>query len=85
LAEFRRSDKKIMAIPEKRNGSPKPLALEGEEPVKIVRGWVIADKIIRCGHCEGVVFKKRNLMMNTRGLTFLGWDWMNEVSALFAY
>lgn len=33
---------------------------------------------IICTHCKNNHFHKGNAMLNTRGLTFFGLDWLNE-------
>ncbi|KKM09925.1 hypothetical protein SY88_16905 [Clostridiales bacterium PH28_bin88] len=31
-----------------------------------------------CGHCKNDFFHKGNALLNTRGLTFLDLDWLNQ-------
>jgi hypothetical protein len=70
-----------MPIPSKREGPPKPLAQPGEHAVKIVNAWVMQGRVVFCGHCDGVTFQKKKLMMNTKGLTYFNLDWLNAEAA----
>lgn len=33
---------------------------------------------VACGHCQGLVFQPREVLLNSRGLTFLNLDWLNR-------
>lgn len=66
-----------MSLPPKREGPPKQLTQPGENAVKFVHAWVMQGRVVLCAHCEGTVFQKRRLMLNTKGLTFLELDWLN--------
>lgn len=40
--------------------------------------YLIAEKIIKCPHCGGTEFQKGEAQLNTAGMTFLGFDWLNK-------
>lgn len=46
----------------------------GKVPVHYVAGGVQ----VRCAHCGGYEFDLREILMNTRGVTFLNLDWLNR-------
>lgn len=71
-----------MKIPPRRDGPPKNLAQSGESPVQFVNAWVIRGRVISCSRCHGVTFFKKKIMMNTRGLTFLEMEWLNEEASV---
>lgn len=33
---------------------------------------------VACTHCRGTLFESRQVLLNTRGLTFLNLDWLNR-------
>lgn len=33
---------------------------------------------MRCPHCDGFAFDRREILMNTRGATFFNLDWLNR-------
>lgn len=35
-------------------------------------------RLVACGHCQGEVFHSREVLLNTRGLTFFNLDWLNR-------
>ena len=39
-----------------------------------------ANILIRCNHCGHDRFERGSALMNTRGLTFLDLDWLNEAA-----
>lgn len=39
---------------------------------------------LSCSHCGGTEFTERSALLNTRGLTWLGLDWLNEGARVFA-
>ncbi len=43
--------------------------------------------ILRCVVCGADRFERRDISMNTPGMTFLGWDWLNRtaVGAICVY
>lgn len=69
-----------MPLPPKREGPPKQLAEPGDNVVKFVNAWVMQGRVVFCGHCDGITFTARKLLMNTRGMTYMGLDWLNETS-----
>ncbi|ACB77570.1 hypothetical protein [Opitutus terrae] len=43
-----------------------------------IERFAIAGKPIRCPHCQGTEFSSRQVLMNTRGVTFFNLDWLNR-------
>ena len=43
----------------------------------------INGRALRCQHCGGETFFAREILMNTRGLTFLNLDWLNQSAATY--
>jgi predicted nucleic-acid-binding Zn-ribbon protein len=41
---------------------------------------VIGGSVLRCMHCGCRGFFKRRVLLNTRGLTYLGLEWMNDAA-----
>ncbi len=39
---------------------------------------IAAGKPVRCPHCNGQEFGRRDVLMNTRGATFFNLDWLNR-------
>lgn len=40
--------------------------------------FTIAGKQVRCPHCGGREFESREVLLNTRGATFINLDWLNR-------
>lgn len=40
--------------------------------------FTAAGKPVRCAHCGGQEFDRRDVLMNTRGATFFNLDWLNR-------
>jgi predicted nucleic-acid-binding Zn-ribbon protein len=40
--------------------------------------YSIAGRVVTCPHCGGEEFDRREILMNTRGATFLNMDWLNR-------
>lgn len=38
----------------------------------------IAGKQVHCPHCDGVEFEAKDVLMNTRGASFMNLDWLNQ-------
>ena len=38
----------------------------------------LIDKDIECPHCKNDTFYQGTALLNTRGMTFLGLDWLND-------
>lgn len=51
-----------------------------EEPAEssTARRFAAADRPIQCTHCGNDRFDARDMLLNTRGLTFLKLDWLNQ-------
>ncbi|MBM4174862.1 MAG: DNA-binding protein [Ignavibacteria bacterium] len=43
-------------------------------------GYSISGKHVTCSHCGGEQFQKKDILLNTPGLTFLGLDWANRTA-----
>ena len=55
----------------------------GSEPDNVVEDEDIDEfrsggRDIRCTQCGGTHFRRRKMLMNTRGLTYLNLDWLNK-------
>jgi predicted nucleic-acid-binding Zn-ribbon protein len=48
----------------------------GQEPVN----FAAAGRQVHCSHCGGLEFDSREVLMNTRGATFLNLDWLNHAA-----
>lgn len=46
-------------------------------------GFRRAGKTMTCPHCGGTDFDDREGLLNTRGLTFMKWDWANRGAVLY--
>ena len=44
----------------------------------------IGGRELSCSHCSGTIFSERSALLNTRGMTWLGFDWLNEGAQVFA-
>jgi predicted nucleic-acid-binding Zn-ribbon protein len=42
--------------------------------------YIIADKAVECPHCGRADFEARKILLNTRGATFLNFDWLNRTA-----
>lgn len=40
--------------------------------------WTVAERLIVCPHCDGDEFRLREILLNTRGMTFFKFDWLND-------
>ncbi|HWA25149.1 MAG TPA: DNA-binding protein [Lacunisphaera sp.] len=40
--------------------------------------YTIAGRRIECPHCSCLNFDRRRILLNTRGLTFFSFDWLNR-------
>lgn len=40
--------------------------------------FTAAGKPVRCPHCSGMEFDRKDVLMNTRGATFFNLDWLNR-------
>lgn len=40
--------------------------------------FTAAGKPVRCPHCGGMEFDRKDVLMNTRGATFFNLDWLNR-------
>ncbi|MHB8799390.1 MAG: zinc ribbon domain-containing protein [Thermoanaerobaculia bacterium] len=40
--------------------------------------FTAAEKVVSCPHCGGQSFEERQAVVNTRGLTFFGLDWLDK-------
>ena len=40
--------------------------------------WFVRGIQLNCSHCTKDLFRSRGVLLNTRGLTFLGLDWLNQ-------
>ena len=40
--------------------------------------FTAAGKPVRCPHCGGTEFDRKDVLMNTRGATFFNLDWLNR-------
>jgi len=40
--------------------------------------YSIAGRRIECPHCNCLTFERRRILLNTRGLTFFNFDWLNR-------
>jgi uncharacterized protein len=49
----------------------------GKTPVH----FSVAGKQVRCPHCGSLDFDCREILLNTRGATFLNLDWLNRGAA----
>ena len=49
-------------------------------PIKVSR----RGKDLGCSHCSGNTFFERSALLNTRGMTWLGLDWLNEGAEVFS-
>lgn len=41
-------------------------------------GYEIAGHAVQCPHCRNAEFEEKEVLLNTRGLTFLKLDWLNR-------
>jgi len=46
--------------------------------------YVVAGKLVTCGHCSGEQFVEGRAQLNSAGLTFLNLDWANRSAATLA-
>jgi len=46
--------------------------------------FTAAGKPVRCTHCGGQEFDRRDVLMNTRGATFFNLDWLNRKAVALA-
>ncbi|MBU2445721.1 MAG: DNA-binding protein [Bacteroidetes bacterium] len=44
--------------------------------------YSVNGKQISCAHCGGQRFQKREILLNTPGLTFFGLDWANRTAII---
>jgi hypothetical protein len=44
-------------------------------------GWVMRGRVIQCSHCQGTIFEKRDVMLNSRAMEFLNVAWLNGGAA----
>jgi hypothetical protein len=51
---------------------------EANEPA----GYSVADKPVQCPHCGGSKFTPGSAMLNTRGLTAFGADWIDPSASI---
>lgn len=42
--------------------------------------FTAAGKTIECPHCGGTSFTAKNVLLNSRGLTFFNLDWANKAA-----
>jgi predicted RNA-binding Zn-ribbon protein involved in translation (DUF1610 family) len=54
-----------------------------EKPEAHVAGITVKGTKLTCSHCQGDKFIERPALLNTRGMTFMGWDWLNEGARVF--
>jgi hypothetical protein len=57
-----------------------PREFTGHRPERVT----IAGKPLTCRHCGEEKFHERSVLLNTRLLTWLNMDWMNEAARVFA-
>jgi hypothetical protein len=46
------------------------------------RTFEAAGKTVTCSHCAGRSFEKRHALLNTRGMTLLRLDWLNQKATI---
>jgi predicted nucleic-acid-binding Zn-ribbon protein len=64
-------------FPPATSDSPRaPIRSFGKEPV----AFTAAGRQVHCSHCGGLEFDSREVLMNTRGATFLNLDWLNHAA-----
>ena len=51
---------------------------EANEP----RGYAVASKPVRCPHCGGVEFAPGRALLNSRGRTAFGADWLDPSASI---
>ena len=51
----------------------KPVPVDGYE-------LYLGERRLACLVCEGTRFTRREVLMNTSGMTYLGWDWANKTA-----
>lgn len=54
-----------------------PKALQ-KSPGQLPDQFTAAGKSVQCPHCGGTEFEQREILLNTRGATFLNLDWLNR-------
>lgn len=42
--------------------------------------YEVAGVKVACTHCRGALFESRQVLLNTRGLTFFNLDWLNRAA-----
>lgn len=81
-AEARRRELEIEAPAEDATASSVASALgafaDGVASEFRAGGFIAAGRRITCTHCSGESFKLRPAVVNTRGLTFFGLDWLDR-------
>jgi predicted nucleic-acid-binding Zn-ribbon protein len=80
LAEIERREKAFKDLKAKRYSA----AIRGKCPPEDLKqleneGYLVAGgRLIRCPVCDHDRFDEQEILMNTRGATFLGFDWLNN-------
>ena len=47
--------------------------------------YIVAGKIVNCGHCASDRFVEGRAQLNSAGMTFLNLDWANRSAATLTY
>jgi hypothetical protein len=55
-----------------------PSASDESAPCEPLERYEICGAPVSCPHCKGDTFQSRDILLNTRGLTFLRLDWLNQ-------
>lgn len=42
------------------------------------KSYTTAGKPVQCPHCGHAEFEQRKVLLNTRGVTFFNFDWLNK-------
>lgn len=55
----------------------KKLEIEKQQKINGLK-YKVGDIHVTCVHCNHDKFRLDHALLNTRGMTFLGWEWLND-------